>query len=200
MGVYGGDGNDTINASGFVTWGLFGGDGDDRIISQAYSDPGDGDQISARVDGGAGDDTLAHQVGVSPYPNIGPAASGPDLTGGEGTDRFEISLVENALPFGGNAQLDGIDVFQNPGGTITDFEQGVDEIVVNLSELPDNFDVVSGTMVEDTENGVTTVTIRLLPTSDTDPTQDVIITINATGLDWNDIVFEGTPPPILAMG
>lgn len=197
--IEGGDGNDTIDASSPGKLGVFGDAGDDLIISQAYgsmdNEPG------SFIDGGDGNDTLSHNVGVAISPNTFiPSEEGPDLTGGEGSDRFEISIIRAGIPNLNSISQEEADFLENPAGTITDFERGVDEIVVDLSGTFFDFVVESGTMVEDSENGRTTVTIRLLSTSDSFPTQDVILTINETGLTWDDIAFEGTPPPTLTMG
>lgn len=197
--IEGGDGNDTIDASSPGKLGVFGDAGDDLIISQAYGSMDN--EAGSVINGGDGNDTLSHNVGVAISPNTSiPSEEGPDLTGGEGSDRFEISIIRAGIPNLNSISLEEADFLENPAGTITDFERGVDEIVIDLSGTSSSIVFESGTMVEDIENGRTTVAIRVVSTFGSFPSQDVIITINATGLDWDDIVFEGTPPPILAMG
>jgi len=50
-------------------------------------------------------------------------------------------------------------------------------------------------MIEDADNGTTDIILGL--TDSTNPPNDIVIRIAATGLSWNDVTFSGRDPTFL---
>ena len=128
--VDGGAGDDTIvretrlDASG--TSYLKGGAGDDLIVFGHT----EGYQIHASVEGNSGDDTILAMTYISDseYPSY------HELSGGEGSDRFELDFSD----IGANA--DGLDKDAGVVTTITDFKPGEDVLVLPINIELDNRD------------------------------------------------------------
>jgi len=80
--------------------------------------------------GGDGDDDLraVFDAGNAAEDGADPANAGPELTGGEGSDRFEISVPIWDTDSGPATQLDNI-------GTITDIVPGENQIVLDVSGI-----------------------------------------------------------------
>lgn len=189
--VNGDAGDDTIDTRGSENVVATGGAGDDVILTEGGAIVGTGYAIAA--DGGAGDDTLTHETNVFPLPLQDPSVAPAQLSGGEGADTFDIRLtVGNG--FFADAEGDP-DVFLNEAAVITDFEQGVDVLTIDMPDAFFGYIAESGTLTEDTVAGETAFTLRL--TSDNLPDQDVTIRVAATGLSWSDVTFTGTPPATL---
>ena len=189
--VDGGAGNDTLDGTGSNNILLSGAAGDDVIVTDGRVAIGTGFVLGA--DGGAGNDTLTHSVEVFPLLPQDQAFAGATLTGGEGTDRFEILLTTGSGSF--EASADDPLVFENEAAVVTDFEPGIDQIVVELSNLPFGYRVESLTEIEDTGAGTTELLLRLKDIEETGlPVQVVRIVVAATGLQPQDVQFEGDFP------
>lgn len=188
--VYGGDGTDTLDGSGSFNIVLEGGAGDDLIVSDGAGSNGTGYSIIAR--GGAGDDTLSHTVEVLPPPaefEELPAR----LSGGTGADAFTINLTIGEGSFEPGA--DDPAVFTTPAGLLEDFELGSDSLTIDLGAIGDAYSAISARMIEDADNGTTDIILGL--TDSTNPPNDIVIRIAATGLSWNDVTFSGRDPTFL---
>lgn len=189
--VDGDGGNDTLDGRGSENILLRGGEGNDLILTDGATPVGTGFVIAG--DGGAGDDTLTHDVEVFPLPAQFPDFAGAQLTGGAGADSFQIVLTTGNGAF--SASPDDPLVFVNEAAVITDFVSGTDQITVDLSDLPTGYRATSLTEIEDTEAGTTELLIRLSDLSDTGlPVQVVRIVVAATGLQPLDVQFEGDFP------
>lgn len=140
--ILGVNGNDTLRG-GDGEDSLSGGAGDDRILGEngddslggaSGADTVDGGAGNDRVDGGTGNDSLFGRAGSDTLIGGGGndglvGGDGPDrLTGGPGYDRF-IFWTASSSPVGG-------------GDTITDFETGIDSILI---DTPDNAGTFIGT-------------------------------------------------------
>ena len=201
--AFGGAGNDTLSATLFSSdpVDLFGGDGDDiidgrriengRLEGGAGNDTiltGQADQVGAgysvRADGGAGDDRLIFE-GSAQYFGSSGLLNASTLLGGEGADTFTLRFDETApFSFDDDPLQDGD---QLEVQIIGDFEPGVDRIEVEARTLNDAYEVSSARLVEDATEGTTQLILAY--TADTEPDLDLIVTINATGVTFNDIDF-----------
>jgi len=186
--VNGGLGNDTIDGRGSDNARFRGDEGDDLIISDGYVYDGTGYALVSN--GGDGDDTLVHEIPMFPPNFLGPDDTSPAiLIGGDGADSFEVRLVS-----GGGSFFDtptDPEVVYTEGVSISDYEQGTDVITIDLSELSSSFDVTSASLSENATGEATTLVILVEARSDALPDQEVVITIGATGLTWDDINFVG---------
>lgn len=188
--VYGGDGTDTLDGSGSFNIVLEGGTGDDLIVTDGAGSFGTGYALIAR--GGDGDDTFSHSVDVLP-PLVFPYDQPARLTGGAGADAFNLFLTigeGNFVP-----SVDDPEVFSTPAGLIEDFERGTDSLTIDLSEIADAYSAVSAKMIENADNGTTDIILGLA--DNTNPPNDIVIRVAATGLTWNDVAFTGRDPTFL---
>lgn len=188
--VYGGDGKDTLDGSGSDNIVLEGGAGDDLIVTDGAGSGGAGYNIIAR--GGDGDDTLSHSVEILPpldFPLDQPAR----LTGGAGADAFNINLTIGDGTF--EASADDPEVFTTPAGLLADFERGTDSLTIDLSALEDAYSAVSARMIEDADNGTTDIILGL--SDNTNPPNNIVIRVVATGISWDDVTFSGRDPTFL---
>lgn len=188
--VYGGDGTDTLDGSGSENIVLEGGAGDDLIVTDGAGSFGTGYALIAR--GGAGDDTLSHTVDVLP-PLVFPYDQPARLTGGAGADTFSINLAIGKGTF--EPSVDDPAVFTTSAGLLEDFERGTDSLTIDLSEIDAAYSAISAKMIENADNGTTDIILRL--TDNTNPPNDVIVRVAATGLSWNDVAFTGRDPTFL---
>lgn len=188
--IFGQLGNDTIDVRGSDNVNVAGGEGDDLLMSDGRTTVGTGYTIN--IDGGAGNDTLEHSVEVFPLPGQDPAEAAPALTGGEGSDRFDISLTIGNGSFAPSD--DDPESFLNQVAVIADFERGTDVLAVDIPSSLSGYTAETGTLTEDATAGTTTLNIAL--TGDL-PTQNVQIIVATTGLTWNDVTFEGQTPTSL---
>jgi Ca2+-binding RTX toxin-like protein len=184
--VDGGAGNDLINAQGSIT-GVSGGDGNDTITGDSADygggTPLSGDagddllilsnspsfQIGATADGGMGDDTIQSTT------HLFSSDSYDTLTGGEGSDRFELEFT--------NAQFSNANEDVGVVTTITDFTPGVDVLV-----LPNSH--------EDAGGGLTLgqLTIEIVQAPDDSYTDVVFVAVSpeAAGKITGTIRLNGT--------
>lgn len=183
--VNGGEGNDTINGTGSQNIVMTGGAGDDLIVSDGVAQGGTGYALVS--EGGAGNDTLAHSVDVFPFTEFDSPAI---LRGGEGTDRFIITLTTSTGFY--EPAPDDPEVFITAAGVLDDFDADTDSLDIDLGMIDSFYTDVSATMVEDTESGSTEIILSL--SGETLPDQDVVIRVNATGLTWDDMTFLGATP------
>lgn len=189
--VDGGTGNDTIDISGSENVIAVGGEGDDVLISSGRTIDGTGYVIAS--DGGDGDDTLNHSVDVFPLPLQDPSESAALLTGGNGADTFNILLTTGDGAF--TADEGDPDVFVNEAAIITDFQQGIDILSVDIPSDLIGYAAETATLTEDAVAGTTTFSFEL--NDDDLPTQAVNIIVNATGLSWSDVTFTDQSPTAL---
>lgn len=188
--VYGGEGKDTLNGSGSDNIVLEGGAGDDVIVTDGAASRGTGYNIIAR--GGAGDDTMSHSVDIFPphaFLNDVPAR----LTGGSGADAFNINLTIGEGTF--EASADDPEVFTTPAGLLEDFQRGTDSLTIDLSAIDDVYSAVSARMIENADNGTTDIILGL--SDNTNPPNNIVIRVVATGISWDDVTFSGRDPTFL---
>lgn len=189
--VDGGTGNDTIDVTDSDNINVTGGEGDDVLISDGRTLTGTGYAIA--IDGGEGDDTLNHSADVFPLPLQSPSENGALLTGGDGSDTFNIALTT------GNGSFSSSDedppLYLNNAAFLTDFEQGVDVLELDIPTFLAGYSAESATLFEDTADGLTTFSISL--TSDSLPDQNFRVTLFATGLTWDDVSFVDQTPSTL---
>ncbi|WP_284165340.1 hypothetical protein [Frigidibacter sp. SD6-1] len=190
--AFGGEGDDILDGTGSNNVVLSGGAGNDTILTSGRTSSGAGYGIGA--DGGAGNDTLTHSVEAFPLPDES-SDTAARMTGGEGSDLFEIVLTTGNGDF--TPLPDDPPVFVNEAAVITDFEKGIDQIGIDLSDLGSTYTAESGTLTEDISAGETEILIRL--TGSGLPDQDLRIVIAETGLSWSDVIFTGTPPANLVV-
>lgn len=188
--VYGGDGTDTLDGSGSENIVLEGGAGDDLIVSNGAGSNGTAYEIISL--GGDGDDTLSHTVDVLP-PLVFPYDQPARLTGGAGADTFSINLAIGKGTF--EPSVDDPAVFTTPAGLLQDFERGTDSLTIDLSEIDAAYNAISAKMIENANNGTTDIILSL--SDDTNPRNDIVIRVAATGLSWNDVAFTGRDPTFL---
>ncbi len=186
VSVQGGLGDDTIDGRNETEFVLFGGDGNDELLTSgvppAFTDTG---IVSS---GGAGDDTLVHELDNFPPSLTDHLAGGPArLSGGDGADTFEIRIVPGSGSYG-PAEGDP-DVFTYDSVEIEDYQSGTDIIVVDLFDSFSTYTPTQASLTEHPTVGTTELTISL--ESSGLPAQEFAIQINATGLTWDDIAFVG---------
>lgn len=192
--LFGGAGNDIVDGRDMDNTNLYGGAGDDAIYTSLHGSQGAGYSVIAY--GGDGDDRLIHNDAApeSRYQDVAPR-----LVGGDGSDSFEISFSEvNKSDDPAYPPLTGV-------VGILDFENGVDTIQINaMIDNTDVYTVASAQLQEDTERGSTTLTVfyeaapALLDPSSSLPDREMVVTIVATDVTWDDITFVGDNiPPVL---
>ena len=190
--VDGGAGNDLIDVSDATSVRALGGDGDDTILVGGYDEPGAGYVISA--EGGAGDDRIVLEDGEGIWEG-GSIFAPMALSGGTGADVFEIEVT--------SAFSDDFDVFFADTGapdaetvvgnvvTIGDFEPGVDQLVI-VPQAEGDY-VLGETRIEEDldetggDAGITRVIVTFV--SPTGPEHEMVVTVDATGLTLDDVVF-----------
>lgn len=173
MSVFGGAGNDLIDATSSAERArIYGGGGDDTLNFDSNSG---GNEEAAALYGGYGDDTFAVDLTlkVGYYPQ-----GEPTLSGGDGQDLFDLTVGL------GNVDLE----FPETDDTsrtvieISDFQPGIDRLQlaadgaeISLSEAPD---------------GTYTDVILTYPATASDPSvQGIIHLAGVTGLTLADIVL-----------
>ena len=222
--VEGGDGNDyiTVSQSGSDMI-VEGGAGDDVIVGHIDSGQLNGgagnDTISASAqgsfegtgyvvvpDGGEGDDVIKFRV-KSDFSS--PGSEQQLAKGGEGADRFEVFLNE-----GREGDLDYADPIQNDFLTqvdadtwrletlnLVDFEVGEDKLVIKAETQVDGYALNSVRMeeVDDSQGIPQSTDVILSYEHDTEETREVVVSLHATDVEWDDIevLYEGAPFPTL---
>ena len=181
VSIEGGAGNDTIDAREMSTVIANGGEDDDQIYITARALAGTG--YTTFADGGAGDDTIFVEGEAFPLTGI----HAINAAGGTGSDVFDLTFDEGSLTTN-TASWGAV--------SINDFEPSVDMVIVELQILNASFEVTEARLEEDASTGITQLIISY--ESDTELDRDVSIVIQATGVTWDDITFEGdNVPPVL---
>ncbi|MEP5154961.1 hypothetical protein [Planktotalea sp.] len=167
----GGEGNDTIHVGDDLHWGGTG-----------YTTGGNG---------GAGDDVLIQDLNIREL--LEPLSSWTNpmvMTGGEGADTFQLTTVTSSGAYESDSEVRSTEAMR-----VTDFEVGIDMIVFDLSSATSGvYSVNEAEMSEDATTGQTTISVLLESDNATD--QELIITVNATGLTWDDVSFVGATPTL----
>lgn len=181
--VDGDSGNDTIDARGLNNGGVNGGDGDDTILLQGSNYGGTGYGLFA--DGGAGNDTLIYEI--SPVTPSEQYETSPfSVRGGEGADTYRFIFNEGYLET--RDIPEDADLITMPTlYVIEDFEPGLDTLDLQPSVDGSAYELSGLRLEEDEQAGTTDVIVSY--TSETEINRDVVITINATGVDIDDLVL-----------
>ncbi|MFT4742586.1 MAG: Ca2+-binding RTX toxin-like protein [Yoonia sp.] len=190
--LFGGAGNDIVDGRDMDNANLYGGAGDDIIYTALHGSQGAGYSVFAY--GGDGDDRFIHNDAP---PDSRYQDTVPRLLGGDGSDNFEISFSE--------VNNDNTVVSRSSVVGILDFENGVDAIQINaMVDNPDVYSVVSAELQEDTENSTTRLVVSYeaapdpLDPESSLPDREMVVTIVATDVTWDDITFVGdNVPPVL---
>ncbi|WP_425037329.1 calcium-binding protein [Primorskyibacter sp. S187A] len=170
-----------------------GGAGDDTIITDGVVLGGTGYVL--QTDGGAGDDTLIHEVDTFLTSNdLSDILSPSSMSGGAGTDTFEIAAVSLGGVF--SEGPDDPEEITTALINITDFAPQDETIEFDLAGLASN-DSAAITVTEDEDAGTTTVTLDIEKPNG--PDQEIVVTLNATGLTANNIVTSGGPVTPIAI-
>lgn len=214
----GGDGNDTLQSgaeprdlgTGDTPTELSGGAGDDLIIVTGQSDQGSG--YTEVGNGGTGNDTIIMRS-VPPSSEIGYALGGSiTATGGAGNDSFTIDVQDATLgDLDAFAELlDGTSEDWNPNGhfflrdgeaafeafEITDFERGVDALIVDADVATTDGVLASARIEESTDpSGAPLTELILTYESPSQPTMQIITSLHGvSGLTWDDVAFVSQQP------
>jgi Ca2+-binding RTX toxin-like protein len=181
--IVGGAGDDVIDVTGMDNVGANGGTGDDHILVSGANQIGAGYNIFAN--GSEGEDTISF---------IGSAVTESDhfeamsVHGGAGADLFELTFDE-----GGEIPTDRGIVITDPAVldliVLDDFVPGEDHISIEPTTLNSAFDITQARLEEDASTGTTELIISY--ESDTEIDREVVITINALGVSFDDITFVG---------
>lgn len=195
---YGGDGNNTIDASSpeiiFESGLIDGGAGDDLIRMGVFGDES-GAGYAVLVEGGAGNDTISITGNVADFASNDSST----LTGGTGADSFEISLSEGANEFG----LDSLHPLSpSEDGTtrvgivnIGDFEPGVDRLEFDATVDDPDFSVTNARLeVFEDEDGNSASRLVVRYASETGQDRDAVVNFGPVLVTWDDISFTGEVP------
>lgn len=199
--VYGGDGDDTIDALNMENETIYGGAGDDEISITGPSYGGAG--YVAVAYGGEGDDHLT-VVTDTKFNDKGLFADGhpPVLEGGAGADMFTVQIVpglqESELDpnfFDGDRP---VDVDSTTAAWVRHFEPGIDKLILDVEAQAGAITLDHIRMEEVGEGwfaGQTAITLRYDVADGIDREQ--VIYVKATGLTWDDITLEGATRDVL---
>lgn len=207
--VTGGDGDDTIDATQAENATVLdGGPGDDLLLAQGWDNGGTG--FVNLPDGGDGDDTIQFDV----LTNIDGVTGGSQqfAAGGAGADTFTLAIDEGGTPEGdpstGNRDVTQIDAdrFRIETLLISDFEPGVDSLVLDVSTQSDDYRLTSIGLeeVEDTDirSGaiLTSTELTLVFQNPASFTREVVVTLaGAQNMTAGDITLEGADPALLGI-
>lgn len=181
--VDGNSGNDTIDARGLGNGAVNGGEGDDTILLQGRNFGGTGFGLFA--DGGADDDTLIYEI--SPESPSNQYESSPfSVRGGEGADTYRLVFNEGYLPTS-DIPEDADLITMGTLVTIENFEPGVDTLELQPSAFDNTYQPSGLRLEEDEAAGTTNMIVSY--TSETEIDRDVVITLNAVGVELDDIVM-----------
>lgn len=193
--VLGGAGNDLIDIRDSTNVEAFGGEGNDTIqVGPDLHFAGTGYVTGG--DGGAGDDLFLQDADIREALQWRSDQTVPmQMTGGEGADTFQLTTTSSDGVYAG---YDGApDVISREWMSITDFEVGTDMIVFDLTSSESGvYSASTAQMVEDSAAGQTQVSVLL--EADGVPDQVLVISVAATGLDWDDVRFVGAAPTLTA--
>ena len=197
--VDGGEGDDTIDASGVDDAVLNGGAGNDLIITGGGESPG-GTGYNVIANGGEGDDVIQYLV-TTPVGPVG-LEDYNGASGGEGADRFELTInegadelydetYESAISGETLTYLNNSAVFEDENTlristiSITDFEPGVDTLSLDAAPLNEGYELSELTL-EENEEGTSTDLILTYERAD-DITRQVVVTLGSGGVTIDDI-------------
>lgn len=176
----GGKGDDFIDARDLTSADIFGGTGADTIRINGHDEPGAA--FTIRTDAGPGPDTIIFNGPANASEELAPQT----VKGGSGEDQFDIRFDEG-LTFDPD-NLETADVIQ-----IADFDPDQDTLIVQPSVADDTYTIASARLEPSVADDTTKLIVRYESTEVAD--KDVVIVINGTGLDWNDLQFAGPDQP-----
>lgn len=198
---YGGSGDDTLDARGMDNVALYGEAGNDTILTSEHGPDGTGYVV--RADGGEGDDRLIHEA-----PEQGWSSGRPTLIGGEGSDSFEVTIVDCASDPTNSDPMPG-DIEQSDVVILGDFDRDEDTLQITLNVSDPGYSVTSAEIVEQpyptgvvasgTPVYATESRINVTYEHDTENDRQMTIVVRGdTGLTWDDVTFVGDhQPPVL---
>ena len=181
--IDGGAGNDVIDIRDAGNVVALGGEGDDTLLFGQPIQGGAGHVVETY--GGEGNDTLIYDGS----PGDGEAFIAPTVYGGAGDDTFVV-IVDESLPVyvppeDETAPLELV--------VIADFVPGSELLIVDSQPEDPEFSLVGATLEE--AEGSTTLTLHYEHPDEDDINR--VIVIEATGVAWSDIVFEGEDLPVI---
>lgn len=183
--VEGDSGDDTIDARGLNNGAVNGGDGDDTIFVQGRNFGGTG--YGLFVNGGAGDDTLVYEISTE-GPDNRYDSSPFSVRGGEGDDTYRFIFNEGNLFLTESEVPEGAErITMGTLYTIEDFVPGTDTLEFEASTNNAAYEISGLRLEEDVTAGETQVIVSY--TSETEIDRDVVIRVNATGVDIDDLVL-----------
>ena len=193
--IDGGAGNDYIDIRDSVNTNTIplGGEGDDTIHVGSNLEFGGTGYVTGG-DGGDGDDLLLQDADIREALQWRSDQTLPmRMTGGAGADTFQLTTTAGS---GLYDSYDGApDVLSHVWMDVQDFEVGTDIILFDLSATEGVvYSATEAQMTEDSATGQTRISVSLESAGTTD--QEMIITVNATGLDWDDVNFIGASPTL----
>jgi len=165
LDIFGGEGNDTLNAFAIPAADVYGGDGND-IISIADHEF---DEFSYAY-GGAGDDT----INLDTFADT--TNGGVNAAGGEGADTFNVAITHGYADFDNDSAPPDPDTASFNVATIEDFDATEDALVINLLTDNDAIESLVGPATDHTYSG-----IRIEENS---PTEQAVI-VSMTDADGN---------------
>jgi len=189
---YGGSGDDTLDGRGMDNVGLYGGEGEDTILTSEHGPAGTGYVVLA--DGGEGDDRLIHDAPAQGY-----SSKPPILFGGEGSDSFEIGIVDCPTDptVAASRQTNVV--------LLGDFDRDEDTLQITLDVSDPSYSVTSAQMVEQPyrvsvdASGMpiygTETHINVTYEHDTENDRQMTVVVRDTGLTWDDVNFVGDVQP-----
>jgi len=156
--ITGGDGDDTIYASGGNDI-VNGGADEDTIFGDEGDDILNGDDDDDTLNGGAGNDTLNGGAGND---TLNGDAGNDILNGGSGTDTINGGLGNDILNGGSGTDTinggPGDDRFiDQPGSTVDTYDGGIGYDTIDYSAFPDTVDIVFDITPTGTDAGTETI-------------------------------------------
>lgn len=193
--LHGGDGNDSMSAgnAGNSPVSLYGDAGDDTLSGSRLFG-GDGDDLLWTydvADGGAGNDTINGYGSISP--GSGNGSEGVSLRGGDGADTFVTRVNVDSSDSVISRYYDQDGVYREAAVRLYDFEPGVDQLIIEPDAPPEGFTLTTAEMVEDSLGTHISLTYE---TAENARVVDLDL-YGTSGLDWDDIAFQGTVPQTL---
>lgn len=181
--VDGGAGDDLIDVSEMENVIANGGVGKDLIRVSGGDQSGAGYVI--RADGGEGEDMIAFDGSLA---DVVFPRSAQTALGGPGSDDFSVRF-DAGIDLQEGTEIDGtFELFH-----IDDFAPDDETLLLEpYSENPDD-EFTQAELIENTETGQTRVVMTFDMADGT--SRQVTVTLNAVGVDWDDITFaEGSEP------
>ncbi len=185
--LFGGDGDDTIDASDLVNTGSEGGAGNDVMIMDDDVTAAAGTGYTQSIDGGSGEDTLTFTGGGQ----LLDIEALPKLSGGEGADVFDLTIDEGGVFDADSSavQPDADGVLRLDAVEITDFETGVDQLIVSTQSDDPSYTFDRAQIMGANEDGTRTQLVLTFQ-SETGPDREVTINVGGTGFVISDLVLQ----------